>query len=454
MVAWIKKANLAQPTPTRSYLQSLTIPATPLSAPPKITTPPAASAENTTHRRVAKLIMVTANNNNKYYEMQETQDGRFTVTYGRVGSVGAVKTYPIQVWELKRQEKLRKGYVDQTHLFAKGLQTPEFEDISDDVVRELMQSLMRYANKSISHHYNVTADQVTAQQVEEAQRILNDLVGQVSLSMNVQSFNEQLIQLFKIIPRRMKRVSDHLIAAPETLDALADIRNQLGAEQETLDVMRGQVELKANQNTATEENIHLLEALGLQLAPLTDERAIADIKKMMGVYEKSFRRAYQVVNTRTQQQFTEYLAQARSKKNTLFWHGSRNENWFSILKSGLVLRPANAVITGKMFGYGLYFADQFRKSLNYTSLHGSTWANGRDKQAFLALYDVHVGKQLKIKHHEPWCYELTEEKLREQGSAYDSLFAQGGADLVNNEYIIYNERQCTVRYLVEVRTGG
>lgn len=27
----------------------------------------------------------------------------------------------------------------------------------------------------------------------------------------------------------------------------------------------------------------------------------------------------------------------------------------------------------------------------------------------------------------------------------------GGADLINNEYIVYNSAQCTIRYLVEVR---
>ena len=34
---------------------------------------------------------------------------------------------------------------------------------------------------------------------------------------------------------------------------------------------------------------------------------------------------------------------------------------------------------------------------------------------------------------------------------YDSLFAQGGADLINNEYIVYKEEQCTIRYIVEFK---
>jgi poly [ADP-ribose] polymerase len=115
-----------------------------------------------------------------------------------------------------------------------------------------------------------------------------------------------------------------------------------------------------------------------------------------------------------------------------------------------VLRPANAVISGKMFGYGLYFADKFRKSLNYSSLYGSYWARGNAHKAYLAVYEVHTGTQLHVKHHEPWCGLLTEERLKAKGQQYDSVFAEGGADLVNNEYIVYNEAQCTIKYLVEV----
>ena len=138
----------------------------------------------------------------------------------------------------------------------------------------------------------------------------------------------------------------------------------------------------------------------------------------------------------------------------MFWHGSRNENWLSILESGLVLRPANAIINGKMFGYGLYFADQCQKSLNYTSLRGSYWAGGNDRKAYLALYQVHLGKQLVYKKHDASCYDLNAKKLvRRRGfrqKRYDSVFAKGGVDLINNEYIVYRNTQCTVRYLVEL----
>ena len=115
------------------------------------------------------------------------------------------------------------------------------------------------------------------------------------------------------------------------------------------------------------------------------------------------------------------------------------------------MRPANAIINGKMFGYGLYFADKFAKSLNYTSLRGSYWTRGSQNKGYLALYEVHVGEQLKIQKHQPWCGSLSESNLKKRGRQYNSVFAKGGADLINNEYIVYNQNQCTVRYIVEIR---
>lgn len=414
------------------------------------------TATNTeTGLKTAKLIMVTANNNNKYYEMSENSDGTFSVKYGRVGSRAATATYPVRLWNSKYREKVRKGYKDQTHLFAtsKGEDVIDFEDIDDKMVKQLMNSLMRFAKKSISHNYNVTADQVTEKQVEEAQNLLDSLVNMLQLGMNITAFNTTLLELYQIIPRKMNRVSDHLVSAPNDDKEVKAIEQKLAEEQATLDVMRGQVSINDQQKDKTEttEKINLLQAMGLSMNHVKDQGTIDKIKKMMDNNADKFYQAYEVVNIETQKHFDQFLKKAKNKKTELFWHGSRNENWLSIMKTGLVLRPANAVITGKMFGYGLYFADKFKKSLNYTSLRGSYWANGSQDRGFLALYDVHVGQQMTIQKHQPWCYQLTEDNLKKQGKNYDSLFAIGGADLINNEYIVYNQGQCTVRYIVEVR---
>jgi len=403
--------------------------------------------------RIAKLIMVTSANNNKFYEMRDNKDGTFTATYGRVGSAGAKATYPIGSWDRKYNEKVRKGYKDQTRLFANIVaEETQHLEIEDSTIEALIQELMQAARKSISYNYMVSAEEVTRQQVKEAQAILDDLVSRVKKGMRTANFNDKLLELYRVIPRRMSHVKDHLITKPKNVKDREAIREMLSKEQETLDVMRGQVEINEEQNDSQEvqEKMTLLEAMGIQIEPVEDAALTKMMKRMMGTNKGLFKCAYKVINLRTQVAFDEHLVNTKNKKTELFWHGSRNENWLSIMKAGLVLRPANAVVNGKMFGYGLYFADKFQKSLNYTSHRGAYWTNGSSKKAFLALYDVHVGKQLKIKNHDSWCYELSEENLKKRGKDYDSLFAKGGVDLINNEYIVYNSAQSTIRYLIEV----
>ncbi|WP_041257497.1 ADP-ribose polymerase [Fibrella aestuarina] len=433
-------------TPTTSAPPTLTTTATPAPAPMR--------AQDSTALRTVKLIMVSAQNNNKYYEMRETANGTFKVDYGRVGSTKSTATYPITLWDSKIREKLAKGYVDQTHLYADAPESTGTETIADATVRSLVDKLIGYARQSIFRNYVVTAQQVTRQQVDRAQQLLDQLAGLLSLHVDPAVYNDTLLTLFQTIPRKMGRVNQHLVTqAPQTDADLQALRDRLAVEQETLDVMRSQVELNAVPTDSPEDTpTPLLDTLGLSIEPVTDDRILTFIKRMMGSDADKFDAAFSVSQARTEVAFALHMAEARHPKTQLLWHGSRSENWLSILKSGLVLRPTNAVITGKMFGYGVYFADQFSKSLNYTSLSGSTWAAGREKEAYLAIYEVHVGKQLVVDQHELWCYDLDADKLKQRGKHYDSVYAQRGKSLLKNEFIVYNQDQSTIRYLVRVKS--
>jgi poly [ADP-ribose] polymerase len=163
-----------------------------------------------------------------------------------------------------------------------------------------------------------------------------------------------------------------------------------------------------------------------------------------------FKRAVRVKNNDTESAYEKFMGKIKNKKKELLWHGSRNENWWSIFQQGLVLRPTNAVITGKMFGYGLYFADKAQKSINYSSYSGASrsYTGGSSRNAILAIYEVHQGDQMIIKRHDHSHSQLTDDKMIKHGK--DSVFAQGGYDLVNNEYIVYKQQQCTIKYLVEI----
>jgi poly [ADP-ribose] polymerase len=57
----------------------------------------------------------TTGSHYKFYKMEENPGGTtWTATWGKIGTKGQTKTYPISDWNTKFTEKLKKGYVDNT----------------------------------------------------------------------------------------------------------------------------------------------------------------------------------------------------------------------------------------------------------------------------------------------------------------------------------------------------
>lgn len=397
-------------------------------------------------KKSRKFICVSKNNNNKFYNMTDLGDGTFVAEWGRVGSRSSKNTYNMSDWEKKCREKINKGYKDITHIFADNVEHEEFCDIKESQVACLVNKLQSYARKSVFDNYVISSESVTQKMVDDAQAIIDTLSEKISKKrVRYKEIDSLLLELFSVIPRKMSNVNKHLSTGmkepkKELLKVIAD-------EQDTLDVMSGEVQTHKKTKEADKSKT-LLDAMGIEITKAKEED-INIIKKLMGKEKDFFVQAYEVNHIKHRERFTNQLESSKNKNTKLLWHGSRNENWWSILESGLVLRPSNAVITGKMFGYGIYFADKARKSLGYSSLYGSYWAGGNSSTAYLALYEVHLGKSLNVKKHDSWMYNLNYDNLSDKGN-YQSLFAKGGVDLINNEYIIYTEPQCTIKYLVEV----
>lgn len=401
------------------------------------------------------LIMVEAqgNNHNKYYRMIPDDGGdTFTVEYGRVGSSCQMRNYPIYQWDKKYNEKIKKGYVDQTHLVEdlikvkKPRQKSEYKKIEDAAIAEIVDRLMSMARQKVQQNYRVESNQVTMAMVDEAQKIIDRLVTRDS----VKNFNDDLLELFTVIPRKMRSVNDHLSKDKD------DFARIIKDEQDLLDVMRGQVVTHNVEEESTEEDDSpvrdetILEAMGITFEPV-DKSEIDLIKSKLGDCKDKFYQAWRVTNLKTQKRFDDFVSAEKIKDCKLFWHGSRNENWWSIINTGLVLRPTNAVITGKMFGYGIYYAPKARKSLGYTSLNGSYWARGHSNSAFMALMNVAYGKPYDVHAFDNNYYDFNYDKLQKACSGANCLHAHAGNMLRNDEVIVYKEEQSTIKYLVELR---
>lgn len=396
------------------------------------------------------LVMVTASaNNNKYYKQIPHGDS-WTAEYGRVGSSPQRREYPMSQWNSKYNEKIRKGYVDQSDLVEDLIQVEkpkksEYREIENKAIAEIVERLQAMARKAISDNYTISSNKVTHAMVDEAQDVLTSLID----AKDVDTFNETLLNLFTVIPRKMGNVKDYLAEKSD------DFSRIIQKEQDLLDVMKGQVVQKqmidenSEKDDIQNENT-ILEQLGLVFEECST-KDIAVIKDALGSCSDRFYQAWRVKNIQTQKRYDDFVRENHITNTKLLFHGSRNENWWSIINSGLVLKPTNAVITGKMFGYGIYYAPKARKSLGYTSLDGSYWVRGNSKFGFMALMEVAYGKPYDVYSFDRKYYDFDYQKLQQACPGANCLHAHEGSMLRNDEIIVYKEEQCTIRYLIELR---
>ena len=399
------------------------------------------------------LMKVEADaNNNKYYEMVENDGGMFTAKWGRVGSNPQTKDFPMRDWDKKYKSKTKKGYNDITEMISKVKKESGLKDISDSLIADIMSFLLQASSSNVAENYMVKADSVTQKQVDEAQGILDTVAKKLNVTSlkneTVDEINSELQKLFTVIPRKMKKVKDHLLS-----DTDLDVAKRLlTTEQDNLDSMAASVQMNAVTDELSDEEVEektILDILGVSIERVTsDEERV--IKKELGDIKDKYYRAIKVTHHKSRKLFEENVESSSNKKTELLWHGSRNENFIGILQKSLLIRPSGAVYTGSMFGDGIYFANKARKSYGYTSGRGSYWARGNSNKAFMALFEVHLGNEYHIKHHSSECYKFSADYLAKKGG-YDSVFAHGGADLRNDEKIVYRSNQTTIKYLVELR---
>ena len=400
--------------------------------------------------RPTYLIMVTGQNNNKYYNLFPEGD-QFKVEYGRVDATKTTRYYPISKWESQIKSKLKKGYQDVTYLKKDLVQeisatNPEspYAEIENIAIRAIVDKLQSLARETIQKNYLVKASSVTQDAVDEAQKIIDELANNDS---TVEEFNKNLLKLFVTIPRKMGNVKNYLANDNN------DFAQIVSKEQDLLDVMRGQIYVKPDIVESTNESKKghtILEELGLVFEEAT-ANDIAMIKTLMNESVGKFRNAWRVTNLKTQKRFDKFVEENNIDNTKLLFHGSRSENFWSIIKTGLVLRPTNAVITGKMFGYGCYYAPKCAKSIGYTSLSGSYWARGGNNTAYMALFDVAYGTPYDVYSFDSKYYNLDYNKLQQFKPGANCLHAHADKGMLrNDEIVVYKEDQMTIKYLIEI----
>lgn len=172
----------------------------------------------------------------------------------------------------------------------------------------------------------------------------------------------------------------------------------------------------------------------------------------------------------------------------LLWHGTSTENLLSIMCKGLRIAPNDAASNGHRFGKGIYFSDSFAFSHNYTRGRiNTTRATRRYQQPqylaatqsrnYMVLCEVALGKIKELRNS----YESLDVIPPEGG--FDSVKSLGrnepdptqsvllpngcivplgglvqarlepgenhNSRTEENQYVVYNEAQCCIRYIVQ-----
>lgn len=397
----------------------------------------------------AYLTCINAESNNyKFYHLKPSVSG-IHVTYGRIGSdrgeAFGVKDiqqpYPSYLYWIRYYEKLSKGYIDQSDIYLKSESDETVTDNESTEGKGLRQSdeKQRKVNpfsaalykrlQSCARQYIATQCidvNVTKKQFVMSKQLLQEL-GETD---SVDAFNQKLMKLLTICPRKSRYVSELLARSKRDFSSIINREENLVAAMEAL---------LAPEPQNFDDSF---EAMGIEVYEATEKQKQEVLRHLSDTLKPKVKTIYRVINRKKKQNFDQYLEKENIQKVKQFWHGSRNENWFSIIVNGLQLNP-NARITGKMFGDGIYFAPKADKSWNYTSYHGTHYAHGTSDTAYMGLCATAYGKPLNVE----CAGRYNQSQLKANGK--NCVHAHAGKQLLNDEIIYYSEDAICLNYIVE-----
>lgn len=362
---------------------------------------------------------------NKIFRMLSTEN-RIDVEFGHIGNKLYKKSYPLSVWDEIYQEKIKCGYVDQTGLLNNNnvvtLKLSQTESIN-----EVLENLRAISRQMISDNYRGNMVNVSEEAINKSKELLKKL----EITENVYDFNSILFELFSMIPRKMNNVIQNTAKDQDDFYKIIERENDLLRNLQVLktDFVSPDIPIICRECTSDE---------------ITKIRSMLDTSSL-----RKFKRAWSVTNPEIDQKFSSYMKKNNIKKTRELFHGSRSENWWSILTTKLLLQPSNVVKSGAMFGRGIYFADKADKSMGYTSIRDSRHAAGKSDKGYLAIYEVATGHEYDVKIWKSSMTDLNESSFIREHKDCNSLHAHAGVNLINDEYIVYNENACRIKYFLE-----
>lgn len=372
----------------------------------------------------------------KGYSMTQLPDGRIDCVYGDLHDMatgnGRHVREPIEkeLFWLKYYEKLAKGYADESKVYLGKSVTRGASAFARDASGLLYERLYSYSHNAVK---SVCSDiVVTKEMAKKARQIWNKL----GTYKTVKAFNRHLTELIRISPRLRNPMTDDV--ADFYAKDKSDFPRILQFEENLILAMEGLV--RADK---TSKNGRSFADFGIEvyLANDAQKKEVMDILGTSQLVSK-VKAIYRIKPLVQEKKMQEYCRKHHITAKKKLWHGSRNENWGSILINSLQLNP-NAAINGKMFGKGIYFAPSPSKSFGYTSYHGSYWAGGHSSTAFMGIFAVAYGNPLMVTSSGDYASQIRD-------GSYDCVCATAAnTGLRNDEIVFYDEAAMCLNYLVE-----
>ena len=376
--------------------------------------------------------------NYKFYHFKpiyngiDCEYGRIGETSGRYGARKVKEPYPTYIFWLRYYEKLSKGYEDKSEYYlapkleknSKESKTKALKKTVDTISSQLYTMLLSFAKGYIRKTCVSTI--ITEKMIEKSKELYEELSKQTT----VETFNSKLKELLQVAPRKVFSIKE-LLAKNEN-----DFVNIMDREDTLIKSMQAV-------NGDLEETEIFDFSKKIVVKEPTEKQKEMVLNQLDDNLRGKVRRIYRVYNQDRKKAFEDYIEKNHISKKKMLWHGSRNENWLSIIDNGLLINP-NAVITGKMFGYGIYFAPNCKKSWGYTSSSSAYWTRENKEVAFMGLYNCAYGNPMIAKS----ARDYDEETLRRNNC--DCVHAKSSYGfLYNDEIIFYNESAMNLEYIVE-----
>uniref|UniRef100_A0A6V1QIY2 Poly [ADP-ribose] polymerase n=2 Tax=Heterosigma akashiwo TaxID=2829 RepID=A0A6V1QIY2_HETAK len=331
---------------------------------------------------------------------------------------------------------------------------PEIAQLVQDLYAEAKDTLTSTADVTITANgIETPLGILSLEQVEEGENVLKEIAKELKKKRKSSKKLEELSgDFYTTIPTKIGRTKDQI------KDAVIDTVAAVAEKQDLCQLMRDMLQVMATDAGALVGDGGVeaqYAALGCTLQPVPPESE--EHRAVMERIEESVQRSHgqldllrgggggpvrAVYRARRAEEEARFTARV-TKNQQLLFHGSRACNFVGLLSRGILLPKIVVSLgvtrtDGGWLGDGIYFGD-FDTSLNYTS-------SSSKGIKYMLVNLVALGR---MKDFSNITYGL-QKPPKGYDSCHGNPEAEEGSEFEDHEYVVYQEDQQKVQYLLEL----